>query len=84
MAWLAMAANKCVLTDHAGNYYRYCVGGVDCGTATPQTDGTGGYPRDGHSTRLIHPCKDFGDDNPQYRQALKYDHLVAIRETAVG
>ncbi len=64
MAWLAMAANKMRTLLTMGNYYRYCVGGVDCGgRRRRKTDGTGGYPRYvGTNTIDIHPCKDFGDD----------------------
>ncbi|PVZ86229.1 macrolide ABC transporter ATP-binding protein/permease MacB [Serratia sp. S1B] len=34
----------------------------------------------GTNTLDIYPGKDFGDDDPTYRQALKYDDLDALRE----
>ncbi|MFZ1875362.1 MAG: macrolide ABC transporter ATP-binding protein/permease MacB [Chania sp.] len=34
----------------------------------------------GTNTVDIYPGKDFGDDDPAYRQALKYDDLGALRE----
>lgn len=34
----------------------------------------------GTNTVDIYPGKDFGDDDPTFRQALKYDDLTALRE----
>lgn len=34
----------------------------------------------GTNTIDIYPGKDFGDDDPTFRQALKYDDLAALRE----
>lgn len=34
----------------------------------------------GTNTVDIYPGKDFGDDDPTFRQALKYDDLAALRE----
>lgn len=34
----------------------------------------------GTNTVDVFPGKDFGDDDPAYRQALKYDDLAALRE----
>lgn len=33
----------------------------------------------GTNTIDVYPGKDFGDDDPQYQQALKYDDLIAIQ-----
>ncbi len=38
----------------------------------------------GTNTIDVYPGKDFGDDDPQYQQALKYDDLIAIQKTTVG
>ncbi|EMM0378098.1 macrolide ABC transporter ATP-binding protein/permease MacB [Pluralibacter gergoviae] len=34
----------------------------------------------GTNTIDVYPGKDFGDDEPQYQQALKYDDLLAIQQ----
>lgn len=34
----------------------------------------------GTNTIDVYPGKDFGDDDPQYRQSLKYDDLLAIEK----
>lgn len=34
----------------------------------------------GTNTIDVYPGKDFGDDEPQYQQALKYDDLAAIQK----
>jgi len=34
----------------------------------------------GTNTIDVYPGKDFGDDDPQYQQALKYDDLLAIQQ----
>ncbi len=34
----------------------------------------------GTNTIDVYPGKDFGDDDPQYQQALKYDDLIAIQK----
>ncbi|HEY2454003.1 MAG TPA: macrolide ABC transporter ATP-binding protein/permease MacB [Scandinavium sp.] len=34
----------------------------------------------GTNTIDVYPGKDFGDDDPQYQQALKYDDLLAIQK----
>ncbi len=66
-------------------YYRYCVGGVDCGGRRRRQNEWyfGGYPRYGHNTIDIHRAKILASDSPQYRQALKYDG-GGYSETAVG
>ncbi len=38
----------------------------------------------GTNTIDVYPGKDFGDDKPQYQQALKYDDLGGDSEAAVG
>lgn len=35
----------------------------------------------GTNTIDVYPGKDFGDDDPQYQQALKYDDLIAIQNS---
>ncbi|WP_213054358.1 ABC transporter permease, partial [Escherichia coli] len=34
----------------------------------------------GMNTIDVYPGKDFGDDDPQYQQALKYDDFIAIQK----
>ncbi|VFS58102.1 Macrolide export ATP-binding/permease protein MacB [Kluyvera cryocrescens] len=36
----------------------------------------------GTNTIDVYPGKDFGDDDPQYQQSLKYDDLLAIEKQA--
>ncbi|HIF2547594.1 TPA: macrolide ABC transporter ATP-binding protein/permease MacB [Salmonella enterica] len=82
MAWLAMAANKMrtlltmlgIIIGIASVVSIVVVG--DAAKKMVLAD----IRAMGTNTIDIHPGKDFGDDNPQYRQALKYDDLVAIQK----
>ncbi|WP_029592374.1 macrolide ABC transporter ATP-binding protein/permease MacB [Franconibacter pulveris] len=80
MAWLAMAANKMrTLLTMLGIIIGIAsvVSIVVVGDAAKQL-----VLQDirsiGTNTIDIYPGKDFGDDDPQYQQALKYDDLTAI------
>ncbi|EFU9910479.1 MacB family efflux pump subunit [Salmonella enterica] len=82
MAWLAMAANKMrTLLTMLGIIIGIAsvVSIVVVGDAAKQMV-LADIRAMGTNTIDIHPGKDFGDDNPQYRQALKYDDLVAIQK----
>lgn len=80
MAWLAMAANKMrTLLTMLGIIIGIAsvVSIVVVGDAAKQL-----VLQDirsiGTNTIDVYPGKDFGDDDPQYQQALKYDDLTAI------
>ncbi|EBO9743133.1 macrolide ABC transporter ATP-binding protein/permease [Salmonella enterica] len=82
MAWLAMAANKMrTLLTMLGIIIGIAsvVSIVVVGDAAKQMV-LADIRAMGTNTIDIHPGKDFGDDNPQYRQVLKYDDLVAIQK----
>lgn len=82
MAWRAMAANKMrtLLT----------MLGIIIGIASVVSIVVVGYAAKqlvladirsiGTNTIDIYPGRDFGDDDPQYQQALKYDDLIAIQK----
>jgi macrolide transport system ATP-binding/permease protein len=81
MAWLAMAANKMrtLLT----------MLGIIIGIASVVSIVVVGAAKQlvladiraiGTNTIDVYPGKDFGDDEPQYQQALKYDDLTAIQK----
>ncbi|ECG8257207.1 macrolide ABC transporter ATP-binding protein/permease MacB [Salmonella bongori] len=82
MAWLAMAANKMrtlltmlgIIIGIASVVSIVVVG--DAAKHMVLAD----IRAMGTNTIDIHPGKDFGDDNPQYRQVLKYDDLAAIQK----
>ncbi|KFC82896.1 macrolide ABC transporter ATP-binding protein/permease MacB [Buttiauxella agrestis] len=82
MAWLALAANKMrTLLTMLGIIIGIAsvVSIVIVGDAAKQL-----VLQDirsiGTNTIDIYPGKDFGDDDPQYQQALKYDDLAAISQ----
>jgi len=82
MAWLALAANKMrTLLTMLGIIIGIAsvVSIVIVGDAAKQL-----VLQDirsiGTNTIDVYPGKDFGDDDPQYQQALKYDDLAAITQ----
>ena len=82
MAWLAMAANKMrTLLTMLGIIIGIAsvVSIVVVGDAAKQL-----VLQDirsiGTNTIDVYPGKDFGDDDPQYQQALKYEDLTAIEK----
>lgn len=82
MAWLAMAANKMrTLLTMLGIIIGIAsvVSIVVVGNAAKQL-----VLQDirsiGTNTIDVYPGKDFGDDDPQYQQALKYEDLTAIEK----
>ncbi len=78
---LAMAANKMrTPADDARHHYRYRLVVSIVWWATRPSSCAGRYPRHRHNTIDVYPGKDFGDDEPQYQQALKYDDLAAIQK----
>ena len=82
MAWLAMAANKMrTLLTMLGIIIGIAsvVSIVVVGDAAKQLV-LADIRAIGTNTIDIYPGKDFGDDDPQYQQALKYDDLVAIQK----
>ncbi len=82
MAWLAMAANKRrTLLTMLGIIIGIAsvVSIVVVGDAAKQLV-LEDIRSIGTNTIDIYPGTDFGDDDPQYQQALKYDDLVAIQK----
>lgn len=82
MAWLAMAANKMrTLLTMLGIIIGIAsvVSIVVVGDAAKQLV-LADIRSIGTNTIDIYPGKDFGDDDPQYQQALKYDDLTAIQK----
>ncbi|MFS9432992.1 macrolide ABC transporter ATP-binding protein/permease MacB [Citrobacter sp. C348] len=82
MAWLAMAANKMrTLLTMLGIIIGIAsvVSIVVVGDAAKQLV-LADIRAIGTNTIDIYPGKDFGDDDPQYQQALKYDDLTAIQK----
>ncbi|HEM8610707.1 TPA: macrolide ABC transporter ATP-binding protein/permease MacB [Citrobacter amalonaticus] len=82
MAWLAMAANKMrTLLTMLGIIIGIAsvVSIVVVGDAAKQLV-LADIRAIGTNTIDIYPGKDFGDDDPQYQQALKYDDLAAIQK----
>lgn len=82
MAWLAMAANKMrTLLTMLGIIIGIAsvVSIVVVGDAAKQMV-LADIRAIGTNTIDIYPGKDFGDDDPQYQQALKYDDLNAIQK----
>jgi macrolide transport system ATP-binding/permease protein len=82
MAWRAMAANKMrTLLTMLGIIIGIAsvVSIVVVGDAAKQLV-LADIRSIGTNTIDIYPGKDFGDDDPQYQQALKYDDLVAIQK----
>jgi len=82
MAWLAMAANKMrTLLTMLGIIIGIAsvVSIVVVGDAAKQLV-LSDIRSIGTNTIDIYPGKDFGDDEPQYQQALKYDDLAAIQK----
>ncbi|MGY5957650.1 macrolide ABC transporter ATP-binding protein/permease MacB [Kosakonia sp. BK9b] len=82
MAWRAMAANKMrTLLTMLGIIIGIAsvVSIVVVGDAAKQLV-LADIRSIGTNTIDVYPGKDFGDDDPQYRQALKYDDLVAIQK----
>lgn len=82
MAWLAMAANKMrTLLTMLGIIIGIAsvVSIVVVGDAAKQLV-LEDIRSIGTNTIDIYPGTDFGDDDPQYQQALKYDDLVAIQK----
>ncbi len=82
MAWLAMAANKMrtpltmlgIIIGIASVVSIVVVG--DAAKQLVLAD----IRAIGTNTIDVYPGKDFGDDEPPYQQALKYDDLDALRE----
>ena len=82
MAWRAMAANKMrtlltmlgIIIGIASVVSIVVVG--DAATQLVLAD----IRAIGTNTIDVYPGKDFGDDDPQYQQALKYDDLIAIQK----
>lgn len=82
MAWLAMAANKMrTLLTMLGIIIGIAsvVSIVVVGDAAKQLV-LADIRAIGTNTIDIYPGKDYGDDDPQYQQALKYDDLIAIQK----
>ncbi|MFG6654814.1 macrolide ABC transporter ATP-binding protein/permease MacB [Scandinavium sp. M-37] len=82
MAWLAMAANKMrTLLTMLGIIIGITsvVSIVVVGDAAKQMV-LADIRAIGTNTIDVYPGKDFGDDDPQYQQALKYDDLLAIQK----
>jgi len=82
MAWLAMAANKMrTLLTMLGIIIGITsvVSIVVVGDAAKQMV-LADIRAIGTNTIDVYPGKDFGDDDPQYQQALKYDDLMAIQK----
>ncbi len=82
MAWRAMAANKMrTLLTMLGIIIGIAsvVSIVVVGDAAKQLV-LADIRAIGTNTIDVYPGKDFGDDEPQYQQALKYDDLVAIQK----
>lgn len=82
MAWRAMAANKMrTLLTMLGIIIGIAsvVSIVVVGDAAKQLV-LADIRSIGTNTIDVYPGKDFGDDDPQYRQALKYDDLTAIQK----
>ncbi|OIZ48901.1 macrolide ABC transporter permease/ATP-binding protein MacB [Citrobacter freundii] len=82
MAWLAMAANKMrTLLTMLGIIIGIAsvVSIVVVGDAAKQLV-LADIRAIGTNTIDIYPGKDFGDDDPQYQQALKYDDLTALQK----
>ncbi|WP_342321326.1 macrolide ABC transporter ATP-binding protein/permease MacB [Kosakonia sp. BYX6] len=82
MAWRAMAANKMrTLLTMLGIIIGIAsvVSIVVVGDAAKQLV-LADIRSIGTNTIDVYPGKDFGDDEPQYQQALKYDDLVAIQK----
>jgi macrolide transport system ATP-binding/permease protein len=82
MAWRAMAANKMrTLLTMLGIIIGIAsvVSIVVVGDAAKQLV-LADIRAIGTNTIDIYPGKDFGDDDPQFQQALKYDDLVAIQK----
>ncbi|UXY09427.1 macrolide ABC transporter ATP-binding protein/permease MacB [Kosakonia sp. ML.JS2a] len=82
MAWRAMAANKMrTLLTMLGIIIGIAsvVSIVVVGDAAKQLV-LADIRSIGTNTIDVYPGKDFGDDDPQYRQALKYDDLIAIQK----
>ncbi|MDM2801549.1 macrolide ABC transporter ATP-binding protein/permease MacB [Citrobacter sp. Cpo109] len=82
MAWLAMAANKMrTLLTMLGIIIGIAsvVSIVVVGDAAKQLV-LADIRAIGTNTIDIYPGKDFGDDDPQYQQALKYDDLTALKK----
>ncbi|WP_318365461.1 macrolide ABC transporter ATP-binding protein/permease MacB [Enterobacter sp.] len=82
MAWRAMAANKMrTLLTMLGIIIGIAsvVSIVVVGDAAKQLV-LADIRSIGTNTIDIYPGKDFGDDDPQYQQALKYDDLIAIQK----
>ena len=82
MAWLAMAANKMrTLLTMLGIIIGIAsvVSIVVVGDAAKQLV-LADIRAIGTNTIDVYPGKDFGDDEPQYQQALKYDDLAAIQK----
>ncbi|MEW5560003.1 macrolide ABC transporter ATP-binding protein/permease MacB [Enterobacter asburiae] len=82
MAWLAMTANKMrTLLTMLGIIIGIAsvVSIVVVGDAAKQMV-LADIRAIGTNTIDIYPGKDFGDDDPQYQQALKYDDLLAIQK----
>ena len=82
MAWLAMAANKMrTLLTMLGIIIGIAsvVSIVVVGDAAKQLV-LADIRAIGTNTIDIYPGKDFGDDDPQYQQALRYDDLTALQK----
>ncbi|MGL4723642.1 MAG: macrolide ABC transporter ATP-binding protein/permease MacB [Scandinavium sp.] len=82
MAWLAMAANKMrTLLTMLGIIIGIAsvVSIVVVGDAAKQMV-LADIRAIGTNTIDVYPGKDFGDDDPQYQQALTYDDLLAIQK----
>lgn len=82
MAWRAMAANKMrTLLTMLGIIIGIAsvVSIVVVGDAAKQLV-LADIRSIGTNTIDVYPGKDFGDDEPQYQQALKYDDLLAIQK----
>jgi len=82
MAWLAMVANKMrTLLTMLGIIIGIAsvVSIVVVGDAAKQLV-LADIRSIGTNTIDVYPGKDFGDDDPQYQQSLKYDDLTAIQK----
>lgn len=82
MAWLAMVANKMrTLLTMLGIIIGIAsvVSIVVVGDAAKQMV-LADIRSIGTNTIDVYPGKDFGDDDPQYQQSLKYDDLLAIEK----
>jgi macrolide transport system ATP-binding/permease protein len=82
MAWRAMAANKMrTLLTMLGIIIGIAsvVSIVVVGDAAKQMV-LADIRAIGTNTIDVYPGKDFGDDDPRYQQALKYDDLLAIQK----